>query len=239
VSEKGAANNQSNFKARRSGTAVEFDSDEAVRKLVQSDERLARLIEQVGPFRLRLRTIHNPFNALARAIIYQQLNGTAAEAIHGRVVSSLRSGRVLAPQDVLDATEETLRGAGLSRAKAAALKDLAAKTVDGVVPTLRQLRRMDDEEIIGRLSGIRGIGRWTVEMLLIFRLGRPDVLPVGDYAIRKGFALTYETGELPSPKELTQYAERWRPYRTVASWYLWRALDLPRGDEAGNRKSRW
>ncbi|HYP53136.1 MAG TPA: hypothetical protein VEQ42_06325, partial [Pyrinomonadaceae bacterium] len=158
-------------------------------------------------------------------IVYQQLHGTAAAAIHGRVLA-LFGGR-LRPEDVLGARDEVLRGAGLSGAKLAALRDLAAKTADGTVPTLARLRRMPDEEIIGRLTQVRGLGRWTAEMLLIFSLGRPDVLPVGDFAVRKGFALAWGLKESPKPKELTEYGERWRPYRSVASWYLWRAVELP------------
>jgi DNA-3-methyladenine glycosylase II len=145
--------------------------------------------------------------------------------IHRRVLDLFRRGR-LRPQDILAVSEEELRGAGLSGAKLAALRDLAAKTLDGTVPALARLRRMDDEEIIERLTEVRGIGRWTAEMLLMFRLGRPDVLPVGDYAVRKGFALTYGLEEMPKPKVLESYGERWRPYRSVASWYMWRALEI-------------
>jgi DNA-3-methyladenine glycosylase II len=121
-----------------------------------------------------------------------------------------------------------LRAAGLSAAKLAALKDLAAKTLDGTVPTLPRLRRMEDEQIIEHLTEVRGIGRWTVEMLLMSRLGRPDVLPVGDFAVRKGFQLTYDLEEMPKPKALTEYGERWRPFRSVASWYMWEAVGLHR-----------
>jgi DNA-3-methyladenine glycosylase II len=187
---------------------------------------LAALIERAGPFTLQLRKIRDPFEALARNIIYQQLHGTAAAAIHRRVLA-LFGGDRLRPGDVLGASDEELRGAGLSGAKLAALRDLAAKTEAGTVPTLARLRRMLDEEIVGRLTEVRGIGRWTVEMLLIFSLGRPDVLPVGDFAVRKGFALAYGLEESPRPKELTEFGERWRPYRSVASWYLWRASELP------------
>jgi DNA-3-methyladenine glycosylase II len=183
-------------------------------------------MKRAGPFQMEVRRIHNPFEALARNIVYQQLHGNAAAAIHARVLALFGTGK-LRPQDILAAPEEQLRGAGLSQAKMLALKDLAAKTLDGTVPTLAKLRRMADEEIIERLTLVRGIGRWTVEMLLMFRLGRPDVLPVGDYAVRKGFALTYGLGEMPKPKELTEYGERWRPFRSVASWYMWRAVDLP------------
>jgi DNA-3-methyladenine glycosylase II len=203
-----------------------YDPEEAVRYLSSVDPTMGRLIERVGPFNLSLHRIQNPFQALARNIIYQQLHGNAAAAIHQRVLALFGKDK-LHPQDILAASDESLRGAGLSAAKLAALKDLAAKTLDGTVPTLARLRRMDDEAIIEHLTQVRGIGRWTVEMLLIFRLGRADVLPVGDFAVRKGFSLIYGLKELPKPKELVQYGERWRPFRSVASWYLWRANELP------------
>lgn len=188
---------------------------------------MAKLISVAGPFSMELRTIHNLFAELARNIIYQQLHANAAGAIHEHVRALFRN-KVIRPREVLAAPEEQLLGAGLSRAKLAALKDLALKTIDGTVPkTLASLERMEDEEIIARLTTVRGIGRWTVEMLLIFRLGRADVLPVGDYAIRKGYALAYGLDEMPKPGELTLRAEPWRPFRTVASWYLWRATELP------------
>ncbi|HEY0100413.1 MAG TPA: DNA-3-methyladenine glycosylase [Pyrinomonadaceae bacterium] len=202
-----------------------YDADEAVRHLSSVDATLGRLIKRAGAFNMQLRQLHDPFEALARNIIYQQLHGNAAAAIHGRVLSLFNKDR-LRPQDILDAVEESLRGAGLSGAKLAALKDLAAKTLDGTVPTLTRLRRMSDEEIIGHLTQVRGIGRWTVEMLLMFRLGRPDVLPVGDFAVRKGFQLTYKLEEMPKPKALAEYGERWRPFRSVASWYMWQAIEL-------------
>jgi 3-methyladenine DNA glycosylase/8-oxoguanine DNA glycosylase len=202
-----------------------YDADEGVRHLSSADPVLAGLIERAGPFGMRIRRLQNPFEALARNIIYQQLHGNAAAAIHGRVVALFGKKR-LDPRDVLAAPDELLRGAGLSGAKLAALRDLAARTLDGTVPTLARMRRMADEEIIEHLTRVRGVGRWTVEMLLIFRLGRPDVLPVGDYAVRKGFALTYAGGEMPKPKDLAAHGERWRPYRSVASWYMWQAVRL-------------
>lgn len=202
-----------------------YDPEEAVRHLRAADATLARLMERAGPFRLQLQKLRDPFEALARNIVYQQLHATAAAAIHGRVLA-LFGGDRLRPEDVLGAADEDLRGAGLSAAKLAALRDLAAKTADGTVPRLARLRRMPDEEIIERLTQVRGIGRWTVEMLLIFSLGRGDVLPVGDFAVRKGFALAYGLKESPKPKELMEYGERWRPYRSVASWYMWRAVEL-------------
>lgn len=204
-----------------------YDPDEAIQYLTSVDTTLGRLIERAGPFKMQLHRLHNPFEAMSRNIIHQQLHGNAAASIHTRVMA-LFGKKKLHPQDILDATEESLRGAGLSGAKLAALKDLAAKTLDGTVPTLTRLRRLGDEEIIEHLTQVRGIGRWTVEMLLISRLGRPDVLPVGDFAVRKGFQLTYELEEMPKPKALAEYGERWRPFRSVASWYMWQAVGLNR-----------
>lgn len=200
-----------------------YDPQEALRFLASVDRRLARWIKRV-PFSMQIRAMHNPFESLARNIIYQQLHGNAAAAIHERVRNLYGKGR-LKPQDIINTPDEPLRAAGLSAAKTVAIKDLAAKTLDGTVPTLARLRRMDDEEIIERLTTVRGIGRWTVEMLLIFRLGRPDVLPVDDFAVRKGFMLLYGLKEQPKPKELLKYGERWRPYRSVASWYMWRVSE--------------
>jgi DNA-3-methyladenine glycosylase II len=211
-------------RVRRDGFC--YDPEAAVRHLRSADATLARLMERAGPFTLQIRGLHDPFEALARNIVFQQLHGKAAAAIHARVVALFGGGK-LRPADLLAAPEEDLRGAGLSAAKLAALRDLAAKTLDGTVPTLARMRRMTDEEIVERLTRVRGIGRWTVEMLLMFRLGRPDVLPVGDFAVRKGFALAYGLDESPKPKELTAFGERWRPFRSVASWYMWRAVELP------------
>lgn len=204
-----------------------YDPDEAVRYLSSVDMTLGRLIKHAGPFKMQLRRMHNPFETLARNIIYQQLHGNAAAAIHQRVLALFGQDK-LRPQNILEASEESLRAAGLSGAKMAALKDLAAKTLDGTVPTLARLRRLSDEEIIAHLTEVRGIGRWTVEMLLMSRLGRPDVLPVGDFAVRKGFQLTYGLEEMPKPKALAEYGERWRPFRSVASWYMWQAVGLHR-----------
>lgn len=208
-----------------------FDPHAAITHLSQADLALSRLIGKAGPFTLQIRAMHSPFEALARNIIYQQLHGTAAAAIHARVLA-LFGGSRLRPQDLLETPDEQLRAAGLSANKLVALKDLAAKTLDGTVPGLARLKRMTDDEIIARLTAVRGVGRWTVEMLLMSRLGRPDVLPVGDFGVRKGFSLVYRTEGLPTPKELTSHAERWRPYRTVASWYMWRAVDLAKQNGA-------
>lgn len=202
-----------------------YDRELAVVHLRASDPGLASLIDRVGAPLLNVDRVQSPFAALAESIVYQQLTGKAAATIHGRLVALCRPRRKLRPEDIVRFSEAQLRGAGLSRAKTAALKDLAAKTLDGVVPTMRRLQRMDDEEIIERLTSIRGIGRWTVEMLLIFRLGRPDVLPVTDYGVQKGFKLAFARRSLPKPAQLARYGKRWAPYRSVAAWYLWRAVD--------------
>ena len=204
-----------------------FDPVAAVEHLRRRDRRLAKLIDRVGPFRLRPAELQSPFEALLESIVYQQLRGRAAATILARVTALFRPRRFPRPQDVAGIEQEKLRGAGLSRSKTAALKDLAAKTLDGTVPaSARQLEKLSDAEIVERLTAVRGIGPWTVEMLLIFRLARPDVLPATDYGVRKGFALVRGARDLPSPKQLLAHGERWRPYRTVASWYLWRVLDL-------------
>src|SRR5262249_12254088 len=157
---------------------------------------------------------------------YQQLNGTAAATILGRVKAIYPNRRFPTPEEILETPDARLRAAGLSRAKSAAIKDIAAKTIAGVVPTSRAISKMTNAEIIERLSTVRGVGPWTVEMLLIFTLGRTDVLPVTDYGVRKGFAATYGWKQLPTPKELLEHGEKWRPHRTTAAWYFWRALEL-------------
>jgi 3-methyladenine DNA glycosylase/8-oxoguanine DNA glycosylase len=203
-----------------------FDPEEAVAHLRTADERLAGVIDAAGPFTMRPQRLQSPFDALMRAIVYQQLSGKAAATILSRTQALFPAESGATPQLLLEMPEERLRSAGLSRNKTASLKDLAAKTLDGTVPTLARLKKMGDEEIITHLIAVRGIGRWTAEMLLIFRLGRPDVLPVSDLGVRKGFQITYRKRSLPDAARIYRHAERWRPYRSVASWYLWRAVDL-------------
>ena len=214
-----------------------LDHTAACEHLARVDRQLARVIAHAGQCRLQQETTQSIFAALMESIIYQQLNGKVAAIIMGRVkalfpenTKRLRTRRGLVdgfptPEQILAASDERLRSAGLSRNKMLAIRDLAAKTLDGTVPTVKQAHRMSDDELIERLTEVRGIGRWTVEMLLIFRLGRPDVFPVDDYGVRKGFAKMRKLAELPKPKELMAYGERWRPYRSVASWYLWRAAE--------------
>lgn len=214
--------------AERQAVPLDFDPQEATSFLADADKRLARVIEQAGPFTLRPEKLQSPFQALLKAIVYQQLSGKAAATILGRVVAQFPHRRGLQPQAILETADDLLRQAGLSRAKVLAVKDLAAKTLDGTVPTLARLKKMDDDEILSRLVSVRGIGRWTVEMLLIFRLGRPDVLPAADLGVRRGFMLTYRKREMPPPSDILRHGERWRPFRSVASWYLWRSVDLHR-----------
>jgi len=211
------------FDGRR---VIGFDARAAIKHLRAADPKLGRLIDEVGPFALKLKRTASIFGALAEAIVYQQLSGKAAATIYGRVCALFpRAAQGPTAEHILRAKDAQLRGAGLSRAKTLALQDLARRAAAGEIPTLGEIHRLEDDEIVDRLTAVRGIGRWTVEMLLIFRLGRPDVLPIEDYGIRKGFARAFRKRELPAPKDLAQYGERWKPYRTVASWYLWRALD--------------
>jgi DNA-3-methyladenine glycosylase II len=209
-------------------SGLTYDPDLACRHLTAVDPRLGALIARAGEFTMRPAPTQSLFAALVESIVYQQLSGKAAETILGRVVALYRPRRFPRPADILETPVERLRAAGLSAAKAAAVKDLATRTLEGTVPSMVRVRRMTDEEIIERLTTVRGIGRWTVEMLLLFRLGRPDVLPLGDLGVRKGFARTFNRRALLDPLVLHRRAERWRPYRSVASWYLWRALDLER-----------
>ncbi|HWE84908.1 MAG TPA: DNA-3-methyladenine glycosylase [Terracidiphilus sp.] len=212
-----------------------FDPEEALAHLRARDAKLATLIDRVGPFLLRLDPWPSPFASLVESIMYQQLHGKAAATIHGRVCDYFRGDPT--PQALIDTPDEILRGCGVSGNKIKALKDLAAKTLDGTVPAHAAIKKMTDADIVERLTEVRGIGPWTVEMLLIFRMGRPDILPVTDYGVRKGYALTFmrlpksrpiEAADLPKPDVVTRRGERWRPFRSVASWYLWRACDLAR-----------
>ena len=205
------------------------------RELAARDPTLARLIARVGPYTVKPTRPMRSFDSLAESIAYQQLSGKAAATIFGRVRALYPRRKWFSPDLVLTTADEIFRGAGLSRSKTAAIKDLAAKTIEGVVPTLAVLERLEDEEIITRLTAVRGIGRWTVEMLLLFDLGRLDVWPVDDYGVRKGYAKTFRKRKLPTPKQLLAIGEKWRPYRSVAAWYFWRALELPAEIETAKR----
>jgi DNA-3-methyladenine glycosylase II len=199
--------------------------DDAIQHLVKSDAILARTIDRIGPCTLKPIRSRSPYQSLVQAVAHQQLNGTAANTILRRFVALFPSSRFPEPEEILASADEPLRGAGFSRAKVASIKDIAARTLDGTVPTRRAVASMSNEEIIERLTAVRGVGPWTVEMLLIFTLGRMDVLPATDFGVRKGFARVYRRRALPAPAQILKHGERWRPYRSVASWYLWRSLD--------------
>ncbi len=226
IAKKGASKAAATLPAASNGK-LPFDPRKALRELRASDPVLAKLIDEVGPLAMQMKETGSVFGALAEAIVYQQLNGKAAATIYGRVCALFPNAKKgFAPRHILGASDDALRGAGLSRAKTAALRDLAARTDSGELPTLAKVRRMDDAAILEALTAVRGIGRWTVEMLLIFRLGRTDILPVDDYGVRKGYAIAFGKKDLPAPKDLARYGEKWSPWRSVASWYLWRATDL-------------
>jgi DNA-3-methyladenine glycosylase II len=217
--------------------ACPFDHKEAVAHLTKADDRLAQLIAKSIEFQLDLEATASPYEALLRAIVYQSISRKAAAVIFARIKELGADGCCPAPREILRARKSVLRKAGLSFAKIAAVKDLAQKTIEGIVPTLAQAEKMSDQELVDRLISVRGIGAWTVEMFLIFRLGRPDVLPIHDYGVQKGFALTYGKRKIPKPRELAAFGERWRPYRTVASWYLWRAVELAGKDASKIKKA--
>lgn len=185
---------------------------------------MAQLIKRVGPFKMQTEFELSPFEALLRAIVHQQLSIKAAAAIHARVTALF--GEQIKPRALLEMNVDTLRAAGLSKAKVLAVKDLAARRLDGTVPELSVLQQESNEAIIERLCSVRGVGCWTVQMMLIFRLGRPDVLPVADLGVRKGYHFAYGTRALPTAAELIEAGTNWAPYRSVASWYLWRACEL-------------
>jgi 3-methyladenine DNA glycosylase/8-oxoguanine DNA glycosylase len=212
--------------AETSAIPLPFDHLEAHAHLSRVDKRLAGVIERVGAFQFKLDECDSVYESLLEAIMHQSIAGKAAQVIFGRIKALGTDGRCPTPRELLRVSTPKLRKAGLSRAKVAAVRDLAQKTIDGVVPTIEEAQKLSDQELIDLLISVRGIGAWTVEMFLIFRLGRPDVLPIHDYGVQKGWAITYRRKNIPKPKELLKFGERWRPYRTVASWYMWRAVQL-------------
>ena len=217
-------------------TSLSFDLAGAMQYLAAKDDRLAELIQSTQQFQLDEVLAESPYEALLEAIAYQSISGKAAATIYGRIKALGSNGRPPAPEQMLKIRKPALRKAGLSGAKVLAMKDLAKKTIEGVVPTLEDAQKLSDEELVERLTSVRGIGAWTVEMFLIFRLGRPDVLPIHDLGVQKGWSITYGKKHKPKPKELLAFGERWRPYRTVASWYMWRACH--RAGNAAMRKIR-
>ncbi|HEY4040650.1 MAG TPA: DNA-3-methyladenine glycosylase [Rhodopila sp.] len=195
---------------------------------LSADARFAALIGRIGPPRLAIQRGRSPYEALVRAIAHQQVHGRAAEAILGRFSALFPGQEFPAPDAVMATADATLRSCGFSGAKIAAIRDICAKALDGTVPTRRQSLRLSDEALIERLTSIRGVGRWTVEMLLIFTLGRPDVLPVDDFGVREGYRVLYGLDAQPKPKQLGQIGLAWAPYRSLATWYLYRAAEEAR-----------
>lgn len=196
----------------------------AIQHLRQGDARLGSWIDRLGPVKLPPRKTRDPYLALLRSVVHQQLNGTAAKTIWGRVLD-LFEDQNPAPERLLAITDERLRSAGLSRNKASAMRAIAAGSLNGDVPDEQRIRRMTDSEIYEQLTKIRGIGPWTVEMLLIFSLRRPDVMPLNDFGVRKAFTIVYKKREMPTPRQLLDASQPWRPYRTTAALYLWRIAD--------------
>jgi DNA-3-methyladenine glycosylase II len=219
-------------------THYPVDADLVIRELCRADRHLARIIRKVGSFPTKKQKSQPPFESLLETIVYQQLAGQAAATIFGRVKGLGSGGKCPSPEEILRATKAKLRRAGLSRQKIAAVKDLARKTIDGTVPPLAAIRRMSEEEIHERLTQVRGIGEWTVHMFLMFQLGRPDVLPAQDYGIRKGFQHVYGLEDEPKPNVVLEHGERWRPYRSIASWYLWRAVDQKNAKKSKNNNKK-
>ncbi|HEV8358436.1 MAG TPA: hypothetical protein VGQ17_16900 [Gemmatimonadales bacterium] len=206
---------------------VPIDWAAACRELAVRDRPLGRVIERVGGTGFVLQRSSETFETLAHSIVYQQLSGKAAETIFGRFRALYGADGFPAPERVLATPHPRLRQAGLSEAKARAIRDLAAHAARGELPPIAELRRMPPDRVVERLTVVRGVGRWTVEMLLLFRIGNPDVLPAHDLGVRKGLARIMRRRELPEPEAVLRRGERWRPWRSVASWYLWRAAELP------------
>lgn len=200
----------------------------AAKHLAKTDPALGAIIERVGPVTLEPHPDHTPFTMLVRAVAHQQLSGKAAETILGRFHALFPNSAFPTPAQVLKMSEDAIRSVGFSRPKVSYIRDIAANALSGIVPSVAEVHSLTDDELIERLTSIKGVGRWTVEMLLIFKLGRLDVLPASDLGIQKGFAITYRKRKLPKPEAILKHGELWRPYRTVASWYLWRAVDLPK-----------
>lgn len=207
-------------------TAFGFEPVDAIAHLRAADPALMPVMDATGPFAMELKKARSVFAALAEAIVYQQLSNKAAATIFARLCSHFPRGSAgLTAERLLALCDARIRGAGISRPKLKSLRDLARRSVAGEVPTLAAARKMTDAEIIERLIAVHGIGRWSAEMFLMFRLGRPDVLPVDDYSLRKAYATAFRKRTLPSPEALAKAGEKWRPYRTVASWYLWQTLN--------------
>jgi len=193
--------------------------------LAKSDPVMKRLIREHGRCALAPESRRSPFQSLVQAVAHQQLNGTAANTILTRFRKLFPGRNFPRPGDLASVTDEQIRACGFSFAKIRAIRDIAEKTLSGVIPTSRQIVKLSDDEIVARLIEVRGVGRWTVEMLLIFQLGREDVLPADDFGVRSGFRIAYKKRAMPKAKDLLAFGERWRPHATTAAWYLWRAAD--------------
>ncbi|HTQ51702.1 MAG TPA: hypothetical protein VMJ12_13390 [Candidatus Acidoferrales bacterium] len=200
----------------------------ACKYLAARDPVMRRLIREHGPCELEPETRCPPFQSLVQAVAHQQLNGTAANNILARFKKLCPNRKFPRPEDLAGVTDGQIRACGFSFAKIKSIRDITAKTLAGVVPASRQIVELSDDEIVARLTEVRGVGRWTVEMLLVFQLGRPDVLPADDFGVRTGFRLAYRKRDLPKVKDLLAFGERWRPHRTTAAWYLWCAADAAR-----------
>ena len=200
----------------------------ALKYLSAADPVMARVIREIGACKLMPEPERSPFQSLVQAVAHQQLHGTAADTILTRFKKLFPGRKFPRPQDLAEVTDEQIRACGFSFAKIRSLRDIAEKTLSGVIPTSRQIAKLTDAEIIERLTQVRGVGQWTVEMLLIFQLGRGDVLPVDDFGVRNGFRIAYKKRELPKQKALLKFGRRWRPHATTAAWYLWRTADAAR-----------
>lgn len=208
-------------------SALPYDAVAASHDLAAADARLAQTIAAVGPPTLTLRT-DEPLPALLRSIVYQQLSGKAAATIHGRVLDMFSTDGHLDPAALAEAPDEALRACGLSRAKAAAVRDLVGRHLDGSLPSRADLLALPDDEVVRALTAVRGVGEWTAQMVLLFNLGRPDVWPVADLGVQEGYRLISGAEARPSPRELAVEGERYRPWRSLAAWYLWREVDRQR-----------
>lgn len=209
-------------------TRRSLEIQKALRHLRRSDPQMKKLIEMAGPFALKVNKARSIFEALMSAIVYQQLHANAARTIYARVRALFPEADFPNAELILETPDQTFRNAGLSAAKTAAVKDLARHHRDGLIPETKRLHRMTNPEIVDTLTKVRGVGPWTVEMLLIFRLGRLDIMPCTDFGVRTGFALTFRKRQLPSPEALLRYSQKWQPYQSVAAWYFWRAVDMKR-----------
>jgi DNA-3-methyladenine glycosylase II len=198
---------------------------EAHKHLSSRDPVMRLLIKEHGLCELVPETRRSPFQSLVQAVAHQQLNGTAANTILARFKKLFPGRKFPRPEDLAGVTDAQIRAAGFSYAKIKSIRDIAEKTLAGIVPSPREITKLSDDEIVSRLTQVRGVGRWTVEMLLIFQLGRHDVLPVDDFGVRTGFRHAYKKRGMPTPKQILAHGEIWRPHRTTAAWYLWCAAD--------------